>query len=131
MTRVRRFQQDDAHIFCAKEQIQVEVKNALDFFKFVYDLFGFTFELNLSTRPKKYLGDIKDWDMAESMLKNALDEFCKENDSKWELNPEDGAFYGPKIDIKILDALKRKHQLATVQLDYQAMVSSFTTYITS
>ena len=98
------------------------MKNALDFFKFVYDLFGFSFELNLSTRPKKYLGAIEDWDMAESMLKNALDEFCTENDAKWELNPEDGAFYGPKIDIKILDALKRKHQLATVQLDYQAMV---------
>ena len=70
-------------------------------------------------RPKKYLGSIEDWDVAESMLTHALDQFCSENNSKWELNPEDGAFYGPKIDIKIFDALKRKHQLATVQLDFQ------------
>lgn len=119
LTRVRRFQQDDAHIFCAREHIESEVKKALDFFKFVYDLFGFTFELNLSTRPKKYLGAIEDWDTAELMLTHALDEFCAENQAKWELNPEDGAFYGPKIDIKIFDALKRKHQLATIQLDFQ------------
>jgi len=119
LTRVRRFQQDDAHIFCAREHIEKEVKKALDFFKFVYDTFGFTFELNLSTRPKKYLGEIADWDVAETMLTHALDEFCAENSSKWELNPEDGAFYGPKIDIKIFDALKRKHQLATIQLDFQ------------
>jgi len=119
LTRVRRFQQDDAHIFCAREHIETEVKKALDFFKFVYDTFGFTFELNLSTRPKKYLGEIADWDVAETMLTHALDEFCAENSSKWELNPEDGAFYGPKIDIKIFDALKRKHQLATIQLDFQ------------
>ena len=70
-------------------------------------------------RPKKYLGEIADWDVAETMLTHALDEFCAENSSKWELNPEDGAFYGPKIDIKIFDALKRKHQLATIQLDFQ------------
>merc|ERR1711990_638995 len=120
LTRVRRFQQDDAHIFCAHEQVEKEVKNALDFFKYVYDLFGFTFELNLSTRPEKFLGKIETWDKAEDMLKHALDEFCAENPgSKWELNPEDGAFYGPKIDIKIFDALKRKHQLATIQLDFQ------------
>ena len=76
-------------------------------------------KLNVNFRPKKYLGTIEDWDQAETMLKHALDQFCTENDSKWELNPEDGAFYGPKIDIKIFDALKRKHQLATIQLDYQ------------
>ena len=78
-----------------------------DFFKYVYDLFGFTFELNLSTRPEKFLGKIETWDKAEDMLKHALDEFCAENPgSKWELNPEDGAFYGPKIDIKIFDGNK-------------------------
>ena len=78
-----------------------------DFFKYVYDLFGFTFELNLSTRPEKFLGKIETWDKAEDMLKHALDEFCAENPgSKWELNPEDGAFYGPKIDIKIFDGKK-------------------------
>lgn len=119
LTRVRRFQQDDAHIFCAREQIEGEITAALDFFKFVYDTFGFTFELNLSTRPEKYLGEVADWDEAEGMLKNALNTFCSTNETKWELNPGDGAFYGPKIDIKILDALKRRHQLATIQLDFQ------------
>jgi len=119
LTRVRRFQQDDAHIFCAVEQIEHEVEKALRFFKYVYDTFGFTFELNLSTRPEKYLGKVEEWDKAESMLTNALNHFCDEHGQKWELNPGDGAFYGPKIDIKILDALKRRHQLATVQLDFQ------------
>lgn len=119
LTRVRRFQQDDAHIFCAVEQIENEITKALNFFKSVYDTFGFTFELNLSTRPEKYLGEIAEWDQAEAMLTSALNDFCAGTGSKWELNPGDGAFYGPKIDIKILDALKRRHQLATVQLDYQ------------
>ena len=73
----------------------------------MYDLFGFTFELNLSTRPEKFLGKVETWDKAEEMLTHALDQFCSENPgSKWELNPEDGAFYGPKIDIKILDGKK-------------------------
>ena len=119
LTRVRRFQQDDAHIFCAREHIEHEVYKALRFFKYVYDIFGFTFELNLSTRPEKFLGEIAEWDQAEQMLTNALNEFCGEHGTKWELNPGDGAFYGPKIDIKIFDALKRRHQLATVQLDFQ------------
>jgi len=115
LTRVRRFQQDDAHIFCMPEQIQSEIKGALDFTNEVYGIFGFTFELNLSTRPAKYLGEISVWDEAEEALANALNEFGH----PWGLNPGDGAFYGPKIDITIMDALKRKHQCATIQLDFQ------------
>lgn len=117
LTRVRRFQQDDAHIFCRPDQITAEIQGCLDFLEFVYvKVFGFTFKLNLSTRPEdKYLGSIETWDFAEGQLKQALDESGR----PWELNPGDGAFYGPKIDITIQDALRRNHQCATIQLDFQ------------
>ncbi|XP_064653248.1 threonine--tRNA ligase 1, cytoplasmic-like [Lineus longissimus] len=115
LTRVRRFQQDDAHIFCMTDQIKQEIKGCLDFLQFVYGVFGFTFKLYLSTRPVKFLGEIATWDHAEKQLSESLDEFGLE----WKLNPEDGAFYGPKIDITIMDALKRSHQCATIQLDFQ------------
>lgn len=81
----------------------------------MYSQFGFTFELNLSTRPEKYLGELKDWDDAEKALAGALDG----SGLKWKLNPGDGAFYGPKIDITINDALRRPFQCATIQLDFQ------------
>jgi threonyl-tRNA synthetase len=97
------------------EQINSEIKGVLDFLKAVYDVFGFTFKLLLSTRPDDYLGDVKTWEHAETQLKEALDEFG----APWKLNPGDGAFYGPKIDITVTDALKRHHQCATVQLDFQ------------
>nr|XP_023675450.1 threonine--tRNA ligase, cytoplasmic-like [Paramormyrops kingsleyae] len=115
LTRVRRFQQDDAHIFCAMEQIEMEMKGCLDFLRSVYDVFGFSFQLFLSTRPEKFLGDIAIWDQAEKQLENSLNEFGE----PWKLNPGDGAFYGPKIDIKIKDAIGRYHQCATIQLDFQ------------
>ncbi|KAG5062041.1 hypothetical protein JHK85_003224 [Glycine max] len=115
LTRVRRFQQDDAHIFCRESQIKDEVRNSLNFINYVYKIFGFTYELKLSTRPEKYLGDIATWDKAESALKEALDDFGK----PWQLNEGDGAFYGPKIDISVSDALGRKFQCATLQLDFQ------------
>lgn len=116
LTRVRRFQQDDAHIFCAVDQIKQEIKGCLDFLRYVYaDVFGFSFQLVLSTRPEKYLGDIKDWDEAEKALEEELNNFKQ----PWKLNPGDGAFYGPKIDITIMDALKRSCQCATIQLDFQ------------
>ncbi|XP_022109514.1 threonine--tRNA ligase, cytoplasmic-like isoform X3 [Acanthaster planci] len=115
LTRVRRFQQDDAHIFCTQEMIQQEIMGCLDFLKTVYETFGFTYKLALSTRPKKFLGEIEVWDNAEKQLAATLSEFTKD----WKLNPEDGAFYGPKIDINIMDALKRSHQCATIQLDFQ------------
>ncbi|XP_031492156.1 threonine--tRNA ligase, mitochondrial 1 [Nymphaea colorata] len=115
LTRVRRFQQDDAHIFCMESQIKDEVRSVLDFINHVYDIFGFTFELELSTRPTNFLGDIQTWEKAEAALADALNEFGK----PWQINEGDGAFYGPKIDIGVFDALKRKFQCATLQLDFQ------------
>ncbi|KAJ3603731.1 hypothetical protein NHX12_028472 [Muraenolepis orangiensis] len=115
LTRVRRFQQDDAHIFCTMEQIEEEMKGCLDFLRTVYAVFGFTFKLNLSTRPEKFLGEPEVWDHAEKQLEKSLNEFGE----KWVLNPGDGAFYGPKIDIEIKDAIGRYHQCATIQLDFQ------------
>ena len=115
LTRVRRFQQDDAHIFCRFDQIMDEVLGYLDFMSYVYDIFGFKYELYLSTRPEKMLGSAKLWDMAEQSLTDALNKFGK----PWKINPGDGAFYGPKIDIKLFDALGRTHQCGTVQLDFQ------------
>nr|XP_010913364.1 threonine--tRNA ligase, mitochondrial 1 [Elaeis guineensis] len=115
LTRVRRFQQDDAHIFCRESQIKDEVKSVLEFLNYTYHIFGFTFELELSTRPEKYLGDIETWDQAEAALTDALNEFGR----PWQINEGDGAFYGPKIDIGVFDALKRKFQCGTLQLDFQ------------
>ncbi|GAK66757.1 threonyl-tRNA synthetase [Moesziomyces antarcticus] len=116
LTRVRRFCQDDAHIFCMASQIEQEMAGCFDFLQRVYGLFGFTFKLELSTRPDKFLGDVATWDAAEARLAAALDKFVP---GKWELNPGDGAFYGPKIDITISDAMRRHHQCATIQLDFQ------------
>ena len=117
LTRVRRFQQDDGHIFCRQDQIKAEVLGALDFMRFVYTVLGMTYKLELSTRPAKALGDVALWDVAEAQLAEALNEFAGEGN--WKVNPGDGAFYGPKIDIKVFDAMERIHQCATVQLDFQ------------
>ncbi|KAL8854059.1 MAG: hypothetical protein Q9221_001182 [Calogaya cf. arnoldii] len=119
MTRVRKFQQDDTHIFCTQDQITEEIDGLFDFLKCIYGLFGFPFRLRLSTRPDKFLGDIKTWDVAESKLKDALNSFTAAGGGQWELNEGDGAFYGPKIDITISDALRRDWQCATIQLDFQ------------
>ncbi|KAK4958635.1 threonyl-tRNA synthetase, partial [Elasticomyces elasticus] len=118
LTRVRRFQQDDTHIFCTNDQIEQEISGLFDFLRTVYGKFGFTFKMKLSTRPDKFLGDVATWDSAEKRLTQTLDDFVKEGGSQWELNPGDGAFYGPKIDITISDALKRDFQCATIQLDF-------------
>ena len=115
LTRVRRFAQDDAHHFCMPSQIGEEVAAVLDFLDHVYGLFGFRWELELSTRPEKRLGAEELWDKAEEALTEALNKFGK----AWKENPGDGAFYGPKIDIKVYDALKRAHQCGTIQLDFQ------------
>jgi threonyl-tRNA synthetase len=117
LTRVRRFQQDDAHIYCREDQITDEVIGALNFMKYVYDIFGMTYKLELSTRPKKALGDIELWQRAEAALAEAMDSFIGKGN--WRVNPGDGAFYGPKIDIKVMDAMDRVHQCATIQLDFQ------------
>ncbi|XP_002942619.3 threonine--tRNA ligase, mitochondrial [Xenopus tropicalis] len=115
LTRVRRFQQDDAHIFCSMEQLEGEINGCLDFLRTVYSVFGFTFKLFLSTRPEQFMGEEEVWQQAEAELEKSLNGFGL----PWELNPGDGAFYGPKIDIQIQDAMGRYHQCATIQLDFQ------------
>jgi threonyl-tRNA synthetase len=114
LLRVRHFAQDDAHIFCAEEEIQDEVGGCLEFAFSTYELFDFDVRLELSTRPEQRVGDDELWDRAEQALENALDS----QKLDYELNPGDGAFYGPKIDMHMTDSLGRSWQLGTVQLDY-------------
>ncbi|KAL9622989.1 MAG: hypothetical protein Q9160_002707 [Pyrenula sp. 1 TL-2023] len=115
LTRVRKFQQDDTHVFCTLDQVTQEIAALFDFLEYVYGLFGFPFKLKLSTRPEDYLGDLATWNDAEARLKDALNRF-KGND--WTIDEGDGAFYGPKIDITISDSLNRAFQCATIQLDF-------------
>src|SRR3954452_2494288 len=115
LMRVRHITQDDAHIFCTEEQIEDEVVGCLDFGFDIYKLFGFEPKLELSTRPAKRLGSDETWDHAEAALENAL----RRQGLDYEINPGDGAFYGPKIDLHMRDSLGRSWQLGTVQLDYQ------------
>jgi threonyl-tRNA synthetase len=114
LLRVRHITQDDAHVFCTEEQIEEEVLRCLDFGFFIYDQFGFEPTLELSTRPDKRVGTEEMWDKAEAALQRALDGRGLE----YELNPGDGAFYGPKIDLHMTDSIGRSWQLGTVQLDY-------------
>jgi len=129
LTRVRRFQQDDAHIFCREDQVETEVLNTLHFMKEVYDTFGMTYKLELSTRPKKALGEVDIWKRAEGALAGAMNTFAGKGN--WKVNPGDGAFYGPKIDIKVMDAMDRIHQCATVQLDFQLPIRFDLQYTTN
>ncbi|XP_015451001.1 threonine--tRNA ligase, mitochondrial isoform X8 [Pteropus alecto] len=115
LTRLRCFQQDDAHIFCAPDQLDAEIRGCLDFLRSVYAVLGFSFRLALSTRPTGFLGEPRLWDQAEQVLQRALEEFGE----PWDLSPGDGAFYGPKIDVYLQDALGRPHQCGTIQLDFQ------------
>ncbi|HEY5287386.1 MAG TPA: threonine--tRNA ligase [Solirubrobacteraceae bacterium] len=114
LLRVRHFAQDDAHIFCSEEQVQEEVAGCLEFAFATYRLFDFDVSLELSTRPEQRVGSDELWDRAEEALTNALDS----QGLAYELNPGDGAFYGPKIDMHMTDSLGRSWQLGTVQLDY-------------
>ncbi len=115
LLRVRGFTQDDAHIFCKKDDLYSEIEGVLDFVKVAMDKFGFSdFTAELSTRPEKFIGELEDWDRSESILEEVL----KKKGFKYRINAGDGAFYGPKIDIKLKDALSRQWQCATVQLDY-------------
>ncbi|KAI9729273.1 MAG: hypothetical protein M1834_006943 [Cirrosporium novae-zelandiae] len=117
LTRVRRFHQDDGHIFCRPSQISEEISRTLDFVSLAMKTFGLgPFKLVLSTRPEKdFIGTEAEWERAESQLREALNK----NGKDWELNPGDGAFYGPKIDIILKDANGKEHQTATIQLDFQ------------
>jgi threonyl-tRNA synthetase len=115
LTRVRQFSQDDAHCFVTEDQIQSEVEALLRLVQRVYSDFGLEYSAKLSTRPDEYLGEIATWDRAEASLKRALDAAGQ----AYTVNEKDGAFYGPKIDFDITDAIGRKWQCATIQLDYQ------------
>ena len=119
MTRVRKFEQDDAHIFCTEEQIEQEISGQIDFVNRVYtEVFKMAFTAKLSTRPEKFLGRVESWTLAEAALEKAL----KDNKVGYTINAGDGAFYGPKIDFDIKDAIGRNWQLATIQLDFQLPV---------
>jgi len=115
LTRVRQFAQDDAHCFVTQEQIGEEVQRLLGLVQRVYSDFGLTYEAKLSTRPPDFLGEASTWDSAETQLKAALDGAKQ----AYTINEGDGAFYGPKIDFDVTDAIGRKWQCATIQLDYQ------------
>ena len=115
LLRLRGFTQDDAHIFCKKEDLYSEIKGVLEFVKVAMKKFGFSkFKAELSTRPEKFIGEASDWDDSE----NVLEEVLKKEGFDYRINRGDGAFYGPKIDIKLRDAIGREWQCATVQLDY-------------
>jgi threonyl-tRNA synthetase len=117
LTRVRTFSQDDAHIFCTPEQIEDEITALFDFIFEIYDLFGFEdVKVHLATRPEKAMGDPAVWEHAEAVLERCLE---ARKDLSYALNPGEGAFYGPKIDFDVRDALGRAWQLATIQLDFQ------------
>ncbi len=114
LLRLRAFTQDDAHIFCRPDQVQDEIAGVLKFVDDVMGMFGFSYEIELSTRPEKSLGSDEIWELATNPLKDSLEKLGKE----YTVNEGDGAFYGPKIDIKLKDALDRKWQCATIQCDF-------------
>lgn len=114
LTRVKGFTQDDAHIFCTPEQLTDEITSIIDFVSDTFAMFDMPFELELSTRPESYVGTIEGWDKAEEGLKKALDA----KGLKYDINEGDGAFYGPKIDFKVKDAIGRTWQCSTIQLDF-------------
>lgn len=113
--RVRAFTQDDAHIYCLPSQIKDEVFKMIDLADYLYSTFGFKYSLELSTRPDDFMGDIESWNLAEDSLEAAL----KEKGLPYEINAGDGAFYGPKIDFQLEDAIGRTWQCGTIQLDFQ------------
>ena len=126
LMRVRSFTQDDSHIFMTPDQVQDEiigVVNLID--RFYSKLFGFEYEIELSTKPEKAIGSQEIWDMAESALAGALDKLGR----KYKINPGDGAFYGPKLDFKIKDAIGRMWQCGTIQLDFNLPERFDVTYI--
>ena len=128
LTRVRSFSQDDAHIFCTSEQIGPEIRSLFDFIFEIYDIFGFSdTEIFLSTRPEKAMGDPAIWEHAEKVLAAALEA----RGADYTVNPGDGAFYGPKIDFVVHDAIGREWQLATIQLDFLLPERFDLTYVDS
>jgi threonyl-tRNA synthetase len=114
LMRARQFTQDDAHILCTPEQLNSEIRSIADFVNYAMGIFGFEYDVELSTRPENSIGSDADWELATTALEKAL----QDNKIAYEINAGDGAFYGPKIDFKLKDALKRKWQCATIQCDF-------------
>jgi len=114
LLRVREFTQDDAHIFLRPDQLHEEIINIINFIQDVMAIFNFEYEMEISTRPPKYIGTLEDWNRAEEVLKEVL----TTHSIPYEINEGDGAFYGPKIDVKLKDAIGRKWQCATIQCDF-------------
>lgn len=127
--RVRMFRQDDSHNFITEDQIGSEIKDIIEIARYLYGIFGLDFELTLSTRPDDYMGDIELWNKAEANLRDVLDELCGKD--QYRINEGDGAFYGPKIDIKMKDCLGREWQMGTVQVDFQLPLRFNLSYIDS
>ena len=123
--RVREFTQDDAHILCTPEQLDGEIKGVLNFVREVMAVFGFEYSLEISTRPAKSIGTDEDWELAT----NALIKAMRDNQLEYDINEGDGAFYGPKIDVKLKDALEREWQCATIQCDFTLPEKFDLTYI--
>ncbi|OGB86986.1 threonine--tRNA ligase, partial [candidate division WOR-1 bacterium RIFCSPHIGHO2_02_FULL_45_12] len=114
LLRVRGFTQDDAHIFCRIDQLEQEILDVLEFVNYIMKVFGFEYEVNLSTRPEKYAGSIGNWDKAIEILERAL----QDRGVPFQIDPGAGVFYGPKIDIKLKDAIGRMWQGPTIQVDF-------------
>jgi threonyl-tRNA synthetase len=125
LLRVRIVTQDDAHIFCTAEQIQEEIRQVVAYGRYLYELFGLSASAELSTRPDNKLGTDEEWDMTEAALEEAL----KLNEIPYEIAPGEGAFYGPKIDLHMEDALGRRWQMGTIQLDKQMPARFGLTYV--
>ncbi|MDX9707980.1 MAG: threonine--tRNA ligase [Trichloromonas sp.] len=127
LLRVRGFTQDDAHILCTPEQLDAEIKGVIKFVQDVMGIFGFEYEMEISTRPEKSIGSDADWERATRALMAALED----SGLPFEINEGDGAFYGPKIDIKLKDALDRRWQCATIQCDFTLPERFDLTYVGS
>ena len=125
LLRVRHITQDDAHVFCAEDQIQGEIDGMVDFARYLYDCFGLVPRAELSTRPEKRLGTDAQWDAAEGALEDAL----RRQGMEYAISPGEGTFYGPKIDLHMTDTLGRSWQMGTIQLDYQMPMRFGLTYM--
>ncbi len=125
--RVQEFRQDDDHTFVTEAQIKDEIKDVISIADEIYKTFGLEYRAEFSTRPEDFMGDIESWNRAEAALKEILDE--KYGEGNYEINEGDGAFYGPKIDLQIKDALGREWQCGTVQLDFQLPHNFELTYV--
>lgn len=123
--RVRAFTQDDAHVYCLPDQIEDEVFKMIDLAEYLYSTFGFKYSIELSTRPDNYMGDLESWNQAEAALKAALEK----RNIDFDINEGDGAFYGPKIDFELEDAIGRTWQCGTIQLDFQLPENFDLTYV--